>query len=171
MNTVRGLFIGWLTFFISLGVSAQLTVIPGSEIVMTPLQFVQTYLVGSGVVVSNATFNGSPASLNSSFRPTATIDQIGAFTTAGTATTELGIEGGVLFSSGHVQNAAAPNYPSADTEGLGDPDLLILAGAQIYDKAILEFDFTPETNMVSFDYVFASIEFDLYCNSIYISLN
>ena len=166
MNTVRGLFIGWLTFFISLGVSAQLTVIPGSEIVMTPLQFVQTYLVGSGVVVSNATFNGSPASLNSSFRPTATIDQIGAFTTAGTATTELGIEGGVLFSSGHVQNAAAPNYPSTNTYGLSDPDLLILAGAQIYDKAVLEFDFTPESNIVSFNYVFASIEFDFYCNSI-----
>jgi len=164
MKIIKGLFICFFTFFISLGVSAQLTVTPGSVFVMTPLQFVQTYLVGSGVVVSNATFNGSAAALNSSFRPASTIDQIGSFSTTGTATTELGIEGGVLFSSGHVQNAVAGTNPSTATGGLSDPDLVILAGAQIKDRAVLEFDFVPETDLVSFNYVFASLEFDQYCN-------
>ncbi len=163
MNTVKGLFIGLLTFFISLGVSAQLTVIPGSEIVMTPLQFVQTYLAGTGVVVSNATFNGSTAPLNAPFRPQASLDQIGSFFTEGGATAQLGITGGVILTTGKAQNTVEGKNTSTLTGGGSDPDLLILASQNILDKAVLEFDFIPETDLIAFNYVFSSVEFDQYC--------
>jgi len=38
---------------------AQLTVVEGSAMSLTPQELVQNYLVGTGITISNATFNGS----------------------------------------------------------------------------------------------------------------
>ncbi len=152
---------------------AQLTVNTGTAISMTPLQFVQTYLVGTGVTVSNALYNGSPEPLNSTLRtPLKYRDQIGSFAAAGGALTELGIAGGVLLSTGYTAKAIAPANPNDDMEGNNqpfesDPDLFILANSTINDKSVLEFDFIPQTDVITFRYVFSSIEFDQYCNSSY----
>ncbi len=151
---------------------AQLSVTNGANISMTPLEFVQTYLVGTGVTVSNATFNGSSAPLNSLTRvPNTYRDQIGSFTTTNSATTQLGVSGGVLLSTGYTQKSISGNDPSDDMQGANqpaesDPDLAILANNSIHDKSVLEFDFVPATEVVTFKYVFASIEFDTYCSSI-----
>jgi uncharacterized protein (TIGR02145 family) len=153
--------------------SSQAVVTPGSTIGLTPLDFVQTYLVGAGITVSNATFNGSSEPLNSINRiPLGTRDQIGYFTTSGMATTQLGISGGVALSSGYAQNTVAGQNPNTDiwgplnNPGETDTDLVILANNLINDKAVLEFDFIPQTNVVTFRYVFGSIEFDTYCSNI-----
>jgi len=171
MKTVKGLFFGFLIFCISLGASAQLVVIPGSEIVMTPTQFVQTFLAGAGVTVFNATFNGSTAPLNAPFRPQSTLDQIGSFNTDGDATSQLGITGGVILTTGKAQNTVAGKNTSTSTGGGSDPDLLILASQNILDKAVLEFDFIPETDLIAFNYVFSSVEFDQYCPGGGVSIN
>ena len=151
---------------------SQLTVVQGSNIGMTPLEFVQTYLVGTGITVSNATYNGSSAPLNSSARiPLKARDEIGSFTNVGNAATQLGINGGVILATGYVQKAIAGNNPSDNMWGNNqpsetDPDLVILANNTIHDKSILEFDFVPQTDLVAFNYVFGSIEFDGFCSSI-----
>lgn len=138
---------------------AQLNVVQGSSMNMTPLQLVQNYIVGAGVTVSNATYNGSSASITS--------DQLGTFIASGQAATQLGISSGVLLTTGKANFAIGPNNvgdKGFNTQGGGDPDLNIIAGTSTHDKAIIEFDFVPEFDTIRFRYVFGSEEFFEYCN-------
>ncbi|MCX6279879.1 MAG: choice-of-anchor L domain-containing protein [Bacteroidetes bacterium] len=161
-------------FVVSLtsGIQSQVVVTEGTTIGLTPLQFVETYLVGSGVSVSNALYNGSDEPLNSINRiPLKYRDQIGSFTDPGGAQAQLGIGGGVILSTGYTSKAIAGNYPDDNmwgtSPGESDPDLVILAGGSaINDKSVLEFDFVPQTDIMTFRYVFGSIEFDGFCSSI-----
>ena len=140
-------------------VQAQLTVVQGAAMNLTPQQLVQNYLVGAGITVSNVSFNGSTSLISS--------DQIGTFTTTGVATTQLGLAGGILMTSGKANIAIGPNNAAGAgfaANGAGDPDLNILAGSSTFDKAVIEFDFIPQSDTVRFSYVFASEEFFEYCN-------
>ena len=151
---------------------AQLVVTKGSDIAMTPEQFVNTYLMGSGVTViaGSVKFNGNAGPINGN--ATAIANQIGNFTTSGGAQTKLGLAGGIILSSGNVANAVTgacvpANCPPASgtTNSGSDVDLnVLMAPASSRDKSILEFDFKPETDVVTFRYVFSSEEFDQYCN-------
>lgn len=162
---------GMLSPFLLFG---QLTVTKGSSISMTPEQFISTYLLGTGinVIPGTAKFNGSTAAINT--HSTNEANQIGNFTTTGTAQTKLGLSGGVILSSGNVASAVTGNClplencpnSSTTTNSGSDPDLnVLMAPAASQDKCILEFDFQPETDVVTFRYVFSSEEFDNYCNS------
>jgi hypothetical protein len=140
---------------------AQLTVVQGSAMNMTPQQLVENYLVGSGVTISNATFNGSSAMITSK--------QVGTFLTAGSATEQLGLESGILMTSGQASIAIGPNSSTGagtSTNGTGDPDLNIISNSTTFDKAVIEFDFVPQFDTVRFRYVFGSEEFLEFCNSI-----
>lgn len=142
---------------------AQLSVTQGAALNMTPLQLVQQVLLGNGVTVSNATFNGSAANISS--------NMLGSFTTTGVATTQLGFTGGVVLTSGECSNAIGPNSSGSSGSAMGtgsDPDLqLLIPSHTVYDKAVLEFDFVPISDTVKFRYVFGSEEFDEFCNSSY----
>jgi uncharacterized protein (TIGR02145 family) len=174
IHSPYSLVLPWLLVFLfPPALISQSVVTQGSTIGLTPLQFVQTYLVGTGITVMNATFNGSSEPLNSANRiPPGTRDQIGSFVNSNGADLEMGISGGVILSSGYVQKTVAGLDPNNDVwgppvqPGETDPDLAILANNVINDKAVLEFDFIPQSNVVTFRYVFGSIEFDSYCNSI-----
>ena len=138
---------------------AQLTVVEGSAMGMTPEQLVQNYLVGEGITISNVTYNGSTALISS--------NQVGTFATAGTATTQLGLTGGILMTSGKASIAIGPNNKGnagSDTGGPGDADLNIISNSNTHDKAVIEFDFVPQYDTVKFRYVFGSEEFFEYCN-------
>jgi hypothetical protein len=138
---------------------AQLTVVQGAGMNMTPEQLIQNYLVGPGITISNATYNGSSAMISS--------NQIGTFATAGVAQTQLGLSGGVLMTSGKASIAIGPNNnPGAgfNAGGSGDPDLNIISNSSTHDKCVLEFDFIPQFDTVRFRYVFGSEEFFEYCN-------
>jgi uncharacterized protein (TIGR02145 family) len=156
-----------LSFTLSSHVFSQVTIVPGTNISLTPLQFVETYLVGTGVTVSNAMYNGSASPLNVLRSPSNTKDQIGNFTASGAALQSLGLAGGIMLSSGKVQHASKAVLPGGlanfTSNSGSDPDLTQLAGIGSEDKSILEFDFVPLTDVVSFRYVFASEEFDAYC--------
>jgi len=136
----------------------QLTVANGSTMGMTPAQLVQNWLVGSGVVISNVTYNGSSSII--------TTDQVGSFTTAGPAFTQMGLDAGLVMTNGMASVAIGPNTmpgAGADTGGPGDPDLSILAGGVTWDKAVIEFDFVPVSDTIKFNYVFGSEEFYEFC--------
>jgi len=147
-------------------VFAQLTVTQGAGLGMTPLQLVQSKLVGQGITVSNATFNGSSTSITS--------NQIGSFDCVGGAYTQLGLSGGVILSSGTAVGTIGPNNSPGFTglvspEGPADPDLDIISNMippnSTHDAAVLEFDFVPVSDTLKFRYVFGSEEFMEYCNS------
>lgn len=121
---------------------------------MTPEELVQNVLVGSGVAVSNVTYNGWVVD-----QPQ---DGSGSFSNG--ATTNLGLDAGIILSSGLAPSAigAAGNQFDivSDVTGTGsDPDLLaITTSSEINDRAVLEFDFVPTGDSVKFNYVFASEE-------------
>lgn len=85
----------------------------------------------------------------------------------------INMEDGVILSTGDVRNSHGPNeQTNVSTEfsaaaGQGDNDLSTLlrrmgsASTLVRDVAVLEFDFTPTTEELSFQYAFAS---DEYCD-------
>ncbi len=82
----------------------------------------------------------------------------------------INVEEGVILSTGNIANSAGPNnaYNTGNSFALNyiDSDLAdMVSSNSIYDVASLEFDFTPTTNMVSFEFVFASEEYCEYVNS------
>lgn len=147
-----------ITCFILLAVvgfsKAQLTV---NNTTLTPQQLVQNILVGQGVTVSNITFSGNSL-------------QFGQFTSNGS---NVGLGNGICMSSGYATVANGPNDGSAESEPLGgvsfnstpDGNLNTLAASlnnpspTLYDAAILEFDFIPTSDSLSFRYVFGSDEY------------
>ncbi|MCC6726163.1 MAG: choice-of-anchor L domain-containing protein [Saprospiraceae bacterium] len=84
-------------------------------------------------------------------------------------TSSIGIQEGVILSTGNIALAAGPNnddqigyYNGGPT---ADPDLNIYASQNIFDVQGLEFDFVPTATNVSFEYVFASEEYCEYVNA------
>jgi hypothetical protein len=113
-------------------------------------------LVGAGVTVSNATYTGA-------------LRAAGTFSATGTS---VGFNSGVVLSSGSVRNVLGPNCDtgiSSENGSLGDSDLTTLANVgnpandiTTNDAAVLEFDFVATSDTISFQYVFASDEYNEY---------
>lgn len=131
-----------LYFSLSTSLFAQISINTG----LTPQQLVQNVLLGPGVQVSNISFSGDPL-------------QIGSFS----GNSSVGISSGILMASGDVNVAAGPNNSSGSTMTVinfnTDNDLNIIAGFQINDPSILQFDFIPTGDTVRFKYVFSSEEY------------
>jgi outer membrane protein OmpA-like peptidoglycan-associated protein len=78
------------------------------------------------------------------------------------------INKGIILSTGRVTMAEGPNTLKNSGKDLGifqkpDKDLAkIMYYAQFYDEAILEFDFIPVSDSISFKYVFGSEEYPEY---------
>lgn len=144
--------------FISLSFKAQLTV-TNTAPYNTPNYLVNNVLLGQGVSASNITFTGDA-------------NQIGYFSNglAG-ATNPLGIDAGIVLSSGNVNDIPNAGNLSTDFTGAGDPDLLSIAQTiqpgitSSQDAAALEFDFVPQGDTVEFRFVFASDEYLTWINS------
>ncbi|MCB9266143.1 MAG: choice-of-anchor L domain-containing protein [Lewinellaceae bacterium] len=83
----------------------------------------------------------------------------------------IGINSGVIISTGPVGNAEGPNS-ATDISGdfhddTGDPDLDIMGTGSVKDAVGIEFDFMPLDSIVTFSYVFASEEYCEFVGSIY----
>lgn len=134
-------------------VNAQLVV---DNTTQTPTQLVQNVLLGSGISVSNVTFNGS-ASNAAMVR-----DQVGHFLNG--SATNIGLNNGIILSTGKATVAIGPNDSGSKTNTTifpmgSDVDLLAITSGTINTKAVIEFDFVPIGNNVSFNFVFASEEY------------
>lgn len=125
----------------------------------SPAGLVQNVLLGSGVTVSNISYNGAAIS-------------IGQFD--GSAC-NVGLASGVVMTTGTVINTGAgdgPHGPNNNggagfdngTPGLGLLSNLI-GGTATYNAAVLEFDFVPYSDTVRFNYVFGSEEYPEYVGS------
>ncbi|GJM31863.1 MAG: hypothetical protein DHS20C18_08640 [Saprospiraceae bacterium] len=94
--------------------------------------------------------------------------QIGTFDNG---TSSIGFEEGIILSTGHIADAIGPNDSTKTSTPISflynDPDLRLATNeiANLYDVAIIEFDFVPTVEQVTFEYVFASEEYCEYVNS------
>ncbi|MDR6763544.1 gliding motility-associated-like protein [Flavobacterium sp. 2755] len=153
------LFVLLITLFSNFA-KAQLVIYNTS---LNPEQLVQNTLLGPGVNVSNIKFNEAPSNIIS--------DQIGRFDNG--ASTNIGLNKGIILSTGNAIIAAGPNDRSLATLPTsnpheGDSDLSILTNNQpIKNVAVLEFDFVPVGNKLSFNFVFASDEYPEFVNDLY----
>ena len=140
---VAGIFI-----FCNGNVDAQLTV----SNTLTPVQLVQQVLLGAGINAFNITYTGDTGA-------------IGSFNGV---SSNIGLAGGVLLTSGKIWNAPGPNNSCSATgcnSTAGDSMLNTIISGTTYDAAILEFDFVPIGDTVKFRYVFASEEYNEFVNS------
>lgn len=155
------------------GIHAQISISNGT---LTPAQLVDGFLVptGSGTAVSNVNFRGC---LNVSGKY-----QLGSFTTSGTTTSQMGFTSGLVISTGNTAQIPltpgtnpgsvaqmSTNYVSGTSgeirssnsaAGQDADAAALIAPENYYNAAILEFDFIPQSNIISFNYVFGSEEYD-----------
>lgn len=106
-------------------------------------------IIGSGITFSNAQYTGRAVA-------------VGTFN--GNAS-NIGLPGGVIITTGHINVAPGPNNNGGATfsnNGPSVPELEGLANSPTFDGAILEFDFVPQSDFISFRYVFASEEYNEY---------
>ncbi|MDG1429620.1 MAG: choice-of-anchor L domain-containing protein [Crocinitomicaceae bacterium] len=127
---------------------------------LTPADMVNA-LIGPGVTVSNISFTGQGV-------------QAGSFDGS---MSNIGLDNGIIISSGTILDIVPPNQPTTGTFGQpGDPDLLTIAQSVLSnpaaasisataDAAYLEFDFVPVGDSVEFNFVFASEEYQTYINT------
>ena len=148
MNVMKRYSLIGLALLGSSAMQAQLVV----NNTLTPTQLVQDVLLGTGVTISNVSYNGV-------LDPQTPIIGSGSFTETGT---NLGLPAGVVLSSGMADAAAGPatNFASNPNGTGSDPDLFQLSNNNtINDRAVLEFDFIPVGDTVRFRFVFGSEEY------------
>ncbi len=126
--------------------------------VTTPVSAVglvtNTLIGGNCYQVSNITSEGANLSR-------------GTFSNGGT---NIGLESGIVLSSGSVAILPGPNNMTNANGGfnnnsVNDPDLATITNDEQYDVSKIEFDFTPTASAVQFDFVFGSEEHCEYANS------
>jgi hypothetical protein len=117
-------------------------------------KLVRNHFIGGGAQVSNLTYRGFPRA-------------IGYFDGR---KSNIGIDEGVLLTTGWVGYAVGPNTADditfASLSG-PDDDLEQLVGARTFDATVLQFDFLPYQDSVTFEYVFGSDEYTEYVGSPY----
>ena len=104
---------------------------------------IKNVLLGKGVYVSNINFKGSMGYFDGS-------------------NSNIGLQKGVIMSTGRISNAIGPNNTDRMTTEMGLPGNSILSslvGKNTADASLLEFDFIPYSDTIKFRYVFASEEY------------
>lgn len=113
-----------------------------------------TYLTGSGITMVSGSVNY-----------VGTSNQAGFFTDG--LASGIGIDKGIILTSGNAAQAPGPNDDDAASEDLGtigDSDLDAIFSVTTYDANVLEFQFTTNTGDLFFNFVFASEEYNEYIN-------
>ena len=138
------LFLVFALSFNSITAVAQIDV----DQTMTIEELVNEVILGEGVIATNITYNGQPGDL-------VTL-QTGSFAAPDI---DFPIEEGLVMATGNAQ-MMIPGGDAGIIDNLtNDPDLAVLAGQNVNNCAIIEFDFTVESDSVIFDYIFASNEY------------
>ena len=137
---------------------------------LTPEEYVNDVLLGTGVEATNVVFTGSPV-------------QIGEIT--GFDPSEFPIEAGLILSTevannpANVDDGCVDDFIEDGLEVSGDNDLLTIANSvppligqnfsvsSVNDVCAIEFDFVATGDTIRFNYVFGSDEYLAWINSQY----
>ncbi len=139
-----------ITFSFTAGFSQNITV----NETFTPQQLIENILVNSGCVsVSNFSASGGNFGTGEL--------SYGYFNANGTS---FPFQEGILLTTGKLNSSIGPNSNfSDDTNGTswtGDTDLNTALGlSNTFNASVLEFDFVPNANNISFEYIFSSEQY------------
>ncbi|THF77296.1 choice-of-anchor L domain-containing protein [Cohnella fermenti] len=129
----------------------SVTAMTGTAISVAQATELVNTIVGTGIAVSNITATGVGVAFGK-FSGGANI---------------IGFDSGIILSTGKAADVVGPNNvtnKSTNNGKSGDNDLKALAGMNTFDAAVIEFDFIPQNSKISFQYVFASEEYNEYAN-------
>lgn len=93
--------------------------------------------------------------------------------TFSSGTSSINIEKGIVLCTGDINYLKGPNKNDNTTGGfksvadVNDVDLRKLTTSVLFDVSKIEFDFTPTSNMVQFEFVFGSEEYCDYVGTLY----
>jgi len=136
---------------------------------------IQVYVVGANIVVDTSAFTieqlvqdvliDSPCAAVSNITSSTgtnfgSVNGIGYFVNDGT---QFPFRDGILLSSGNASEARGPNNNAMSAGGggwPGDPQLASTVGIVSNNASIIEFDFVPLADSISFDFLMASEEYD-----------
>jgi len=161
---MKNLLIIVISFCAFFNLNAQI-VIDNTTPFDNPIWLVNNILLGGGVTTSNVTYQGETV-------------QIGWFDAINT---NLGIDSGIVMCTGDIYALDPVNSGAGGfiPNTVIDPDLLTVANSvpgmigqsfsvsSVNDIAILEFDFIPTSDSLSFKYAFGSQEYFAYENTQY----
>lgn len=120
----------------------------------TPQQLIEDILIDSNCITNVVVTNVGGGNFNS------TEQSYGYFDATGTT---FPFQSGLVLSTGKLSNVEGPNTTLSDDDAPnwnGDLDLeTILNESNTVNATIIEFDFTPIASQVSFNYIFASEEY------------
>ncbi len=145
----------FFSVFFTAAYSQQLEVTNSGTLPYTPQNLISNIFLGDGVEVTNITFNGAPAA-------------VGYFTGG---TQSIGIERGIVMTSGFVENGTGLFAPvGCNAEGTDfanntnfslafDADLAAQTTTDILDVAVYTITFIPTSDTLRFRYVFGSEEY------------
>lgn len=139
----------------------------GGEVPFAPLTTTDLNSLTAAQVVNALVGAGPNAPTISNVSVTGANHAVGTFS-GGTGI--IGFETGIVLSSGNIASVPGPNLQDGVTtnNGLGgDADLDgLIPGFQTFDATVIEFDFEcPVLQVISFEYVFTSDEYNEYVNS------
>jgi len=148
-------------FFIALVIMVNCLVTNAQSILVntaqTPTQLVNNVLLGFGVQAFNITVNGSPALSNTP------VGNVTSFTNNNPA---FPFSAGMLLTTGNGIGAQGPNASPSFTNNApptanvsSDPHLDAIANGNVTNGVVLEFDFIPSGDTMSFRYIFGSDEY------------
>jgi hypothetical protein len=151
-SKVLGLTSAGLFFMLGAGTASAQLVTEDLDTALTPTDLANS-LAGPGVVVSNVSFTGA--------------NSAGGAFSGGTGI--IGVESGVILSSGNIATVVGPNTVDGATTAHGNPgdaDLDAISGFTTFDAAMLEFDITTNSSNIFIQYVFTSEEYNEYVNGV-----
>ena len=127
---------------------AQIRIDQSNNLELSPENLVQNVFIGQGVKVESVDFQG-------------TNNAIGVFRNA---TNDIGIDRGIVISTGTVDSLSNSNNDQATGSSTSvrtvmDDALAEVAGSDLFDVAVLEIKFKPVDNKIGFNFVFGSEEY------------
>ena len=178
-----------LICLISINIFSQVQVSTNSTI-NHPSFLINNILIGNGVTTSNHNFTGDSSQIGYFTDSTHSIGFSEGFILSTGNIDSIGNTGADTIWWNYIYDSTWTNiidstpivegyHLSTSFMGAGDPDLLTIANSvpgligqtftvsSTEDAAILEFDFVPSSDTVTFNYVFASEEYLDFVNSSY----
>src|SRR5215207_4426585 len=142
---------------LSVKVNAQFISIDDQK---TPQQLVENILVNSScVTITNASGKGDDFSPGQK-----------SFAYFNAGSTRFPFPEGIVLATSKSKNAIGPyvsDLGDGSTDWLGDSDLDQTLGISSINATTLEFDFVPLTNFLSFNFIFASNEYQSFYPCVY----
>ncbi|MBX2815419.1 MAG: choice-of-anchor L domain-containing protein [Saprospiraceae bacterium] len=134
-----------------------------AQLEVTPMENTERLIRDNFIKISQCIDDGNV----SNFRAIGDKNVIGSFSGGEEV---LGMSEGIVFSTGFLEDVLGPNDETGRTgvtgSQVGERDLRkVSRSGQIYDAAGIEFDFIPITDVVTFNYLFASEEYCEYVGS------